>query len=97
VSAVILGKRGYHPIGEVMDNEKLIDYIKEAALKALSSLEPAKAACSDIIIPKVKVIGEKRLFALSLLIERSLQRARRVVIPLFGSIGLVLMLFLLLV
>lgn len=97
VSAVILGKRGYHPIGEVMDNEKLIDYIKEAALKALSSLEPAKAACNNIVIPNVKVIGEKRLFALSLLIERSLQRARRAVIPLFGSIGLVLMLFLLLV
>ncbi len=97
VSAMILGKRGYHPIGEVMDNEKLITYIEEATGRALSSLEPAKAACRNIVIPKVKVIGEKRLETLSLLIEQSLQRARKAAIPLFGLVGLALMLFLLLV
>lgn len=97
VSAVILGKRGYHPVGEVMDHEELIAVIKEACAKALSSLEPAKVACNGVIVPKVKVIGEKRLEELSLLVERALRRARIIVAPLFGSVGFVFMLFLLFV
>jgi putative membrane protein len=97
VSAVVLGKRGYHPVGEAVDHEKLIGYIKKATDKALANSERVKVACHNITVPGVKVIGEKRLETLSLLTDRVLHRAREVVVPIFALCGLVLMLFLLFV
>jgi putative membrane protein len=97
VSAVVLGKRGYHPVGEVMNHERLIGHIKEAAQKALTSLKLAKAGYESIVVPSVKVIGEKRLESLSLLTDRVLQRAKKIVVPIFATSGLFLMLFLLIV
>jgi len=97
VSAVVLGKRGYHPVGEVMNHERLIGHIKEATQKALASVEKVKAGYQSIVVPNVKVIGEKRLESLSLLTDRVLQRAKKIVAPIFAASGLFLMLFLLLV
>lgn len=98
VNAVILGARGYHPVGEVMDQDDLIDCIKKATNAALSDLERVKdLRCSNLTVEHVKVIGAKQLEALCLLIGRSIKRARRLVIPIFGGCGLLLMLFLLLV
>jgi putative membrane protein len=97
VSAIVLGKRGYHPVGEVMNHERLIKYIREAAQKALSSLERAKAGYREISVPGVRVIGEKCLESLSLLTDRVLQRAKRIVVPIFTITSMFLMLFLLIV
>jgi len=97
VSAVILGERGYHPVGEAMDHENLIRYIKEATLAALSDLERVKVACRRITVPDVKVIGEKLLETLCLLIDRTLQKAKRVAVPILASSGLLLMLVLMFV
>lgn len=94
VSATVLGGRGYHPVGEVMDQGKLISCIEEATLSAMSNLEPARTACRTITVPNVKVIGEERLEALTLLIDRTLRRAKRVVVPIFTIGGLLLMMFL---
>jgi len=94
VNAVVLSERGYHPVGEAIDYEKLIVYIKEAVLAAVSDLERAKAAARSITVPNVKVIGEKKLETLCLLTGRVLQRAKKTVIPIFAAAGLLLMLFL---
>jgi putative membrane protein len=91
VNAVILNNRGYHPIGEAVNHEKLIEYIKGATSAALSNLEPAKVACEGISIPDIKVIGDKRLEALCLLIDRTLQKAKKAAIPIFALSGLLLM------
>jgi len=96
VNAVIMSERGYHPIGEAIDHEKLIAYIKKATFIALSDLEGAKAAACDIIVPKVKVIGEEKLEALCLLTDRAIQKAKKIVVPIFGTAGLLLMSFLML-
>ena len=97
VNALILSERGYHPIGEAIDHERLIGYIKEATLAAMSDLEPVKAACRSITVPKVKVIGEKRLETLSLLTDKTFQKAKEIVVPIFAASGLLLMLFLMFV
>ncbi|MGB9778588.1 MAG: DUF2070 family protein, partial [Candidatus Bathyarchaeales archaeon] len=94
VNAVVLNKRGYHPVGEVISHEKLINYIKEAAINALSGIEQVKAACRIISVSDVTVIGENLLEKLCVLIGRTIQRAKRVV-PIFAASGLVLMLLLL--
>jgi putative membrane protein len=97
VNALTLNARGYHPLGEVIDHEKLISYIKEATNTALSNLEPAKVGCRSVKIPKVRVIGQKSLEKLCLLPEKAFKRAKKIVAPLFAATFLFLMLFLLLV
>jgi putative membrane protein len=94
VSALVLTERGYHPVGEAIDHERLIEYVKEATLSSLSNMESVKAGCRTMTIPDVKVIGEKRLETLCLLIDRALKKAKRVVVPIFATSGLLLMLIL---
>ena len=97
VNALILTKQGYHPVGEAIENEKLISYIKDATRSALANLESVGVSCRSIKVPNVKVVGAKQLETLCLLIDRVIQRAKRVVIPIFGISGLLLMLLLLFV
>lgn len=91
VNALILTGRGYHPVGEAINHEKLIDYIKEATLVALSRLESAKTSALTITVPQIKAIGEEKLEALCLLIDRTVQKAKEISIPIFATTGLLLM------
>lgn len=97
VNAVILNKRGYHPIGEAIDHEKLIGYIKRATLAATSDLKHVKTTRRSITVPNVKVIGEKQLETLCLLTDRTLQKAKKGIVPIFAFGGFLLMLFLIFV
>ncbi|MEM4243381.1 MAG: DUF2070 family protein [Candidatus Bathyarchaeia archaeon] len=94
VSAVVLGRRGYHPVGEIMNHKTLINYIQEAAKAAAKRLEHCKAGYMRLVVPKVRVIGKARLETLSMLVDKALQRAKRIVAPIFVSEGLILILLL---
>jgi putative membrane protein len=94
VSAVVLGRRGYHPVGEVMNHELLIGYITEAAKAAVAKLETCKAGCKRLVVPKVRVIGQARLESLSLLVDTALKKAKQIVAPIFAFEGLLLILLL---
>lgn len=98
VNAVILSDRGYHPVGEAMDNEKLIGYIKEATLAALVKLERVgNVCCCKVTVPNTKVIGAKQLETLCLLTDEAIQKAKKIAGPIFAFSGLALMLSLLFV
>jgi putative membrane protein len=90
VSAVVLGRRGYHPVGEAMNHETLVRHIIEVAKAAASNLESCKAGCLRLVVPEVRVIGETRLASLSLLVDSALRRAKQIVAPIFVSEGLLL-------
>jgi putative membrane protein len=94
VSAVVLGRRGYHPIGEAMNHETLLNYINEATKTAAANLETCNAGCSRLVVPDIRVIGENRLASLSLLVDNALRWAKRTVAPIFVSEGLILILLL---
>jgi putative membrane protein len=94
VSAVVLGRRGYHPVGEVMNHETLISYVQEAAKTAAAHLEHCKAGCLRMVVPEVRVIGKARLESLSMLVDKALKRAKQIVAPIFAFEGLILILFL---
>jgi putative membrane protein len=99
VSALSSGRRmqrGYHPIGEVMSHEVLIGYICDVARKAETSLELCKAGTAHLIVPQVRVIGEAHLQAMSTLTHDSIQKAKQMLLPVFGLEGLILILLLLL-
>jgi putative membrane protein len=94
VSAIVTGSRGYHPIGEAMDHDKLIKYITDVAKVAATNLEPAKAGSKHFFVPQVRVIGGSRIASLSLLVDKAIMRAKQLVIPVFLTEGLLLFLLL---
>jgi putative membrane protein len=96
VSAVVVGPRGYHPVGEAMNHAALINYITQAAQSAASKLEPSKAAAFSFTVPKVRVIGGDCIENLSLLVDKVLQRAKHIIAPIFAAEGVVLVVLLLL-
>jgi putative membrane protein len=95
VSAVVLGRRGYHPVGEKIDQDALIVRIKEAAQLASAKLEGCRAGCSQFTVPKVRVIGSECLNLLAFLVDKTIQKAKRIVGPVFALEGLALVLLLL--
>jgi putative membrane protein len=94
VSAVVLGRRGYHPVGEAMDHDLLVKYLKEAATKASGNLEPCKAGCLSLVVPRVRVIGKSQIHSLSTLVDLALQKAKQVVVPVFTVEGFLLVMYL---
>ena len=96
VTASITGRQGYHPVGEVMDQTLLIQYIAEAAKKAEANLEGCRAGCRTFIVPHVRVIGEERLKSITTLVDKAIVKAKHIVAPIFGAEELVLILLLLL-
>jgi len=92
VSALVQGRRGYHPVGEAMNQDALISYIKECAQRAEGNLESCKVGFSHIIIPKIRVMGERSLEPLTLLVDKSINKAKKIVVPIFGIEALMLIL-----
>jgi putative membrane protein len=94
VNAVVLGRRGYHPVGEAMNHEVLLSHIQQAASAAVARLAPCSAGWLTLTVPKVRVIGQARINGLSTLVDAALQRAKRIVVPIFALEGLLLVLLL---
>jgi putative membrane protein len=96
VTASITGRQGYHPVGEVINQTLLIQYIAEAVKKAEANLEGCSAGCRTFVVPRVRVIGEERLKSITTLIDKAIVKAKHIVIPIFAAEGLLLLLLLLL-
>ncbi len=97
VCGIVQTARGYHPIGEVIDQSKLINYVKQAAVNAVGNLEPVAASWRTVIIPRVNVIGEKRIEDLGLVADRTAKQAKRLALSLFSvASALLILLFILL-
>jgi len=96
VTASVTGRRGYHPVGEIMDNTLLISHIVEVAEKADANLEPCKAGCKTFIVPQVRVIGEERLKSVTTLVDKAIEQIKHTAPVIFGVEGLLLILLLLL-
>jgi len=96
VSALSTGSQGYHPIGEAINQEVLIRYIKEAAEKAVSNFEDTKAGWTQFVVPQVRVIGEERLDAITTLVDKTIGQAKKTAPLVFGVEGFLFILLLLL-
>jgi len=90
VNAVVLTARGYHPVGEVMDQDRLINYVKQVTKDALANLEPSEVAWGIETVSGVKVIGEKQIEALSILLDKSIKRAKKLAVSIFPIAGVIL-------
>jgi putative membrane protein len=90
VNAVVLTARGYHPVGEAMNHEILINYVKQAVMTALGNLEPVQVAWRSDIIPNVKIIGEQQIEAMCVLVDWTVKRAKKLAIAIFPLVGVAL-------
>ena len=95
VNAVTKADRGYHPIGEIIDQNKIIEYIKTALIEAEENLEPAKASWFQKKVKGLKIIGEKRINELSLLVSKVAEKAKSSSATIFTSFGILLIILLL--
>ena len=89
VNGVVMVDRGYYPVGEAMDHERLFWYIEKAVRDALGNMEPVSVLWCVEVVPEVRVIGEKQIEDLSLVIDAVFQRTKRtaaVIIPSFAAI-----------
>lgn len=83
VSAIVIGKRGYHPVGEAMSKERLIAYIRQAVRMALDNMKQAQVSRRHEIAEKVKVIGEKQIENMCLIAEKSAKKAKQLALTVF--------------
>jgi len=90
VNGIVLVPRGYHPVGEAMDQSRLIEYIKEATIRALNDMEPAEVAWSTKTVADIKVIGEKQIEALCDLSEKVAKQAKKLAVTMFPTTGIFL-------
>ena len=92
VNAIVLTERGYHPIGEISDHNKIIKYVRRAVSHALKKMDLAEIAWSKVSIRGVKVIGEKQINDLSLLTDKVSSKAKKnsVIFPFFAFILIIL-------
>jgi len=90
VNAIVMNERGYYPIGEVIDHQKLIEDINKAATQALGNLEPAEVSWRREVIQGIRVIGERQIDKLSLIVDEGAKRAKKTSTVIFPAIGLVL-------
>ena len=90
VNAVVLNKRGYNPVGEVVDHKKLIEEINKAATEALGNLEPAEVSWQRVVVHGVKIIGEQQIDKLSLIVDEGAKRAKKTSAIIFPAVGFVL-------
>jgi len=97
VNAVVLNARGYHPVGEAMDQENLIKYVKQATADALANLERAEVAWRSETVSCVRVIGEKQIEAMCMLLDKSMKRAKKMALSVFPIAGVILTALLLLI
>jgi len=90
VNAAVMADRGYHPVGEAVDQDQLVQDVKAAATEAVGNLEPAEASWCVEEIPAVKIIGERQIDRLCLMIDEAARKAKRVSTIIFPATAIFL-------
>jgi len=96
VNAVVLNARGYHPVGEAVDEETLLKYVRLVTADALANLEEAEVAWHIDTVSGVRVIGERQIEAMCTLLDKAMKRAKKLALSVFPAVGVILTVLLLL-
>jgi predicted neutral ceramidase superfamily lipid hydrolase len=81
-------------VGEAMDQELLTRIILDLAEKAKNNLETSEVGCLQLVVPRVRAIGEARLKSMTTLVDRAIKKIKQTAIPVFVFEGLTLILIL---
>jgi len=95
VAGLVVTGRGYHPVGEAIDQDALVGHIRRAAEAAEADLEPVEASSRVVTVPGVRVIGGQRIEDVCLIADEAIRRSKRLAASLFPALGAILILLLL--
>jgi len=90
VNGITVSKRGYHPLGEAMDQEGFINSVRQATATALRNMEPVEASWFTTSAPNIKVIGEKQVRTLCLIADETTKQAKKLALSLLPMAGILL-------
>ncbi len=90
VNAVVLGGRGYHPVGEVMEHGKVVEMVKSVVSEALKDMEPVSVGWRTVKVENVRVIGEKQIEIMGEIAYKAAKRAKKAAATIFPAIGIIL-------
>jgi predicted neutral ceramidase superfamily lipid hydrolase len=92
-----MNEMGYNPVGKAIDHQRLIENVKQTAALALGTLEPAEVSWQRMKVQGVRVIGERQIDKLSLIVDEGAKKAKKtstIVFPAFGfALAVLLSLF----
>ena len=94
VAGLVVTGRGYHPVGEAIDQDALVGHIRRAAEAAEADLEPVEASSRVVTVPGVRVIGGQRIEDVCLVADEAIRRSKRLAASLFPALGAILILLL---
>ncbi len=87
VNAVVMTERGYHPLGEAIPQQQLVEYVECAAKEALSRMSTASVSWRCGEASGVNVIGEQQIKEMPLLADEALRQAKNSALKLFATVG----------
>ncbi|MEM2926610.1 MAG: DUF2070 family protein [Candidatus Bathyarchaeia archaeon] len=90
VNATITG-RGYHPVGEAIDQEAFISWVLTGIKEALKNRRDAFVAWKSVTIKDIKVLGKDALRGFIEAIDASISTFRHLSLLLYPSIAITLM------
>jgi len=76
VNAVGPSKRGYHPIGEGIDQNILLNYINEATIESISNQCIAKVGVKKVKVEKVRVLGARNILEITKLVDLVIEKIK---------------------
>ncbi|MEM2921156.1 MAG: DUF2070 family protein [Candidatus Bathyarchaeia archaeon] len=83
VNAVTTVDRGYSPVGESIDQERFLLYVRECVIAARNNEAASSIGYKCCLIPRVRVIGETKLRRISILVGSAMSLSKRLAILLF--------------
>jgi len=83
VNAVSTVERGYSPVGESIDQKRLLSCIRESIVSAGEAAQTSTVAYRNGTVRGIRVIGEAKLRSISLLVDSALHLSKRLVAILY--------------
>jgi len=80
VNAIGATTRGYYPLGERTEKERLIEYVVRSTEEASSKMTECSASHSSMVIPELTVLGENGLNLISEVLESAFNTFKNVAI-----------------
>jgi len=94
VNAISTTQRGYHPVGEIGNQELLLAYVKSCTSQAISQLEHCSGVYNKVSVSEMLVVGEEKLRNVTTLVDSSVRLFRNLGILIYvPTIILVLSMF----
>jgi len=84
VNATITG-RGYHPIGEAIDNDALVELVERSVCEALADRKNVGMGWKEVVVENVRFLGPKNVDLFAAVTDAAIAEAKRAAAVLFPT------------